>query len=103
MQAITTNGAGSTDGTAIVWIEDGAGAIARGLADSVTASGAHARISGRPAIAAGEEVALRLCFEPGTPTVALAARVAWVRSVDDAMECGLEWTGTAKPQDGVPS
>jgi hypothetical protein len=81
-----------SDFTVMVWIEDGAGAIVRGSAASVTAGGARVRLAERPGFAAGDEVALRLCLERGAPTVARTARVSGVRGDDDTTECDLEWT-----------
>lgn len=97
MQATIDSEAGSADETVMVWIEDGAGAITRGRAASTTATSAQVRLTGRPSFAAGDAVALRISFEPGAPTVALAARVAWVRSVGDATECSLKWVAPGEP------
>jgi hypothetical protein len=78
--------------SAMVWVEDEAGTIFRGQADAVTASGARVCLDGNPILATGDEVALRLCFEPGAPTIATTARVTWVGVAGDSTECGLEWT-----------
>jgi hypothetical protein len=75
-----------------VWLEDRDGTIVRGVAESVTAGGARVFLSGEVDLDAGEAVALRICFEPGRPTVAASARVSWIRSGGDRTECGLEWT-----------
>ena len=88
-------GEGSSGRTVWVWIEDAEGAIVRGQTDSVTSCGACVRLAERPAFEVGYEVALRLCFEQGADTVALRARVRFVRSADGAAECGLEWTPSA--------
>jgi hypothetical protein len=82
---------GASDFTAMVWIEDRTGAIARGSADSVTASGASVRLSDRAQLAEGDLVSLRLCLERNAPTVARWARIIWVRPAGNALECGLEW------------
>jgi len=76
-----------------VWIEDGEGMILRGVAESVTVGGAHVRLAGRPGFGRGAGVALRISFDPESPTVAATARVSWVRTEDGQAECGLEWTG----------
>ncbi len=88
-------GEGSSGRTVMVWIENAEGAIVRGEAESVTSSGASVRLAEAPSFEAGHEVALRLCFERGAPTVALRGRVRFVRSTDGAIECGLEWTPSA--------
>ena len=76
-----------------VWIEDAEGTIVRGVAESVTRGGAHIRLSARPGFGEGTGVALRICFDPSSPTVATSARVSWVRGEGAGAECGLEWTG----------
>ena len=81
-----------TDRPVAVWIEDRDGTIVRGVAESVTAGGAHVRLPGDLDLDEGEGVALRICFEPGSPTVAAAARVSWIRNGGGHTECGLEWT-----------
>jgi hypothetical protein len=76
----------------MVWVEDRVGAIARGLADSVTAIGAQVRLGDEPQIAEGDLVSLRLCLERGAPTEARRARITWVRQTGGStVECGLEW------------
>jgi hypothetical protein len=76
-----------------VWIEDGEGAIVRGVAETVTRGGAHIRLSATPGFGKGSGVALRICFDPECPTVATSARVSWVRNEGGQAECGVEWTG----------
>jgi hypothetical protein len=78
-----------------VWIEDHDGRIVRGVAESVTTSGAQVRLSAPAAFRQGAEVALRISFDPGAPTVATTARVSWVRSEGGTPECALAWTGPA--------
>ncbi len=90
----TNAGKGDTDRTVMVWIENPEGSITRGLAESVTSSGACVRLAETPAFDAGAEVALRICFERGAPTVALRARVRFVRGAEGYLECGLEWTAS---------
>ena len=82
---------GQIDRPVAVWIEDGDGAIVRGVADSVTAGGAHVRLAGAPGFGKGAGVFLRICFDPEQPTVATTARVSWVRTGSGQPECGLEW------------
>jgi len=81
--------------TVKVWIEARDGAIARGSAVSVTAGGTRVRLDSNPGFGNGEAVSLRLCFQPGAPSVPMTARVAWVRDAGATSECGLEWTGPA--------
>ena len=83
----------------MVWIEDAAGTISRGQAESVTANGARVLLADTPAFGRDDEVSLRICFEPGQPTVAATARVNWVRDGDGAIECELAWTGAGLPRD----
>ena len=78
--------------SAMVWIEDGAARISRGEADAVTSEGLHVKLSEAPAFGQGDEVAVRLSFKRGAATVAVTARVAWVRGAADQVECGLQWS-----------
>jgi hypothetical protein len=87
---------GHTHQEVMVCIEDGEGAIARGVAESVTASGARVRLAEQPGFTQGAEVALRLCFERNAPTVAATARVSFLRAEGALVECGLEWTAPAQ-------
>jgi hypothetical protein len=95
MAATNTEALAQSGRAGIVWIEDREGAIARGLADTVTASGAHVRFTGKPDLEVGDEVALRICLERDAPTVATTARIRSVRTVEGAVECELEWTASA--------
>jgi hypothetical protein len=79
----------------MVWIEDATGAISRGQAEAVTASGARVRLTDTPAFGRDDEVSLRICFEPGEPSVAARARVNWIRAGAGAIECELAWTGAS--------
>jgi hypothetical protein len=79
----------------MVWIEDAKGGIARGVAASVTSEGARVLLSGRPGFGDHDQVALRICFRAGEPTLATSARVSWIKPAADAVECALEWTATA--------
>lgn len=85
-------GEGHSNRTVLVWIENGDGSIARGHAESVTSTGACVRLDGTPAFEAGADVALRICFDRGAPTLALRARVRFLRNAEGTVECGLEWT-----------
>ena len=78
--------------SALVWIEDGASRIARGQADAITSEGLHVKLAETPAFGQGDEVAVRLAFERGAPTVATTARVAWLRGTADQAECALRWS-----------
>jgi hypothetical protein len=83
-----------TERPVAVWIEDRDGTIVRGVAESLTSTGVTVALSGPPAFAQGAHVALRMCLQPGSPTVATTARVSWVRGEGEGarMECGLAWT-----------
>src|SRR5262245_21606088 len=76
----------------MVWIENGDGSIARGHAESVSSSGACVRLDGAPRFESGAEVSLRMSFDRNAPSLALRARVRFVRRNEGHMECGLEWT-----------
>jgi hypothetical protein len=82
--------------TVRAWIEERDGSIARGSAVAVTSGGARVRLDAKPGFDSGHEVSLRLCFQPGAPSVAMSARVAWVRAAGATNECGLEWTASAE-------
>ena len=92
MTPASTTVESQVDRPVAVWIEDGEGTIVRGVAEAVTAGGAHVRLASPPGFGQGAGVALRICFDPERPTVAAAARVSWVRSASGQTECGLEWT-----------
>lgn len=77
---------------AMVWIEDDASRIVRGEAESVTPEGLHATLSEEPSFSQGDEVAVRISFERGAPTLATTARVSAVRADTGRVECRLEWT-----------
>ena len=82
--------------TVMVWIEDGTGRIARGHADSGGAEGVHVRLAETPDFGEGDEVAVRICFERGAPTIATTARVGGVRTGEDGVACDLLWTAPAE-------
>jgi PilZ domain len=88
-------GEGHSGPKAMVWIETGDGSIARGRAESVSGSGACVRLDAAPAFDSGAEVSLRMAIDRTAPTVALRARVRFVRQADGAFECGLEWMVSA--------
>ena len=75
-----------------VWIEDGRGAIARGLVDVISEDRAFVRLTESAALGAGDAVAVRLGFDRSSPTLAATARVLWLRPDGDAWEGELEWT-----------
>lgn len=77
---------------AMVWIEDAAARISRGEADTITSEGLQVRLSEAPGFGQGDEVAVRLSFERGAATVAVTARVAWLRGAAGQVECGLQWS-----------
>jgi hypothetical protein len=79
---------------AMAWIEDGMGRIARGHVDSASAQGACVRLPERPAFGEGDDVAVRVCFRIGSPTVAARARVSGIRATGDGFLCELRWTAT---------
>jgi hypothetical protein len=80
----------------MVWVEDRSGTIVRGRADSVTESGLVVHLAERPPFESGDDVALRISFEPDAPTVATKARAVWIREGTSALDCGLEWNPTAE-------
>jgi hypothetical protein len=92
MPAATAVGTrGRASAPALVWIEDDASRIVRGEADAVTAEGLHATLSETPAFARGDEVAVRIAFERGAPTLATTARVSALQAGTGRVECRLEW------------
>jgi hypothetical protein len=95
MAAVKTAAEQHSDRSAMVWIEDETGAITRGLADTLTKSGARVRLAEKPGFDTGDEVALRICFERDAPTVATTARVRRVHAGEDTFECELEWAASA--------
>jgi hypothetical protein len=80
----------------MVWIEDGTGTIARGQAESVSAEGACVRLAESPGFGEGAEVAVRICFEVGTPTVAVTAHVDGIGASAGGIRCDLRWTSSAE-------
>ena len=79
----------------MVWIEDGAGAIVRGHADSLTQTGARLILPEDPGLAPGREVALRLCLDRGAPILTAQARVRAVQVEDGMVLCSVEWKAAA--------
>jgi PilZ domain len=92
----TNAGEGLSNRDVMVWIESGDGSIARGHAESVSSSGACVRLDGAPGFESGAEVSLRLSFDRHAPSLALRARVRFVRRNEGRIECGLEWTVPAR-------
>jgi hypothetical protein len=79
----------------MVWIEDGTGRITRGQADSVSGEGACVRLAEKPDWGEGDEVAVRISFERGTPTVGATARVGAIRPGAGEVLCDLRWNAPA--------
>ena len=86
---------------AIVWIEDRASRISRGQAAAVTSEGLQVSLPEPPSFARGDEVAVRLAFERGAPTVALTARVALADAAAGGVECGLVWNAPPERAQGA--
>ena len=80
--------------TVMAWIEDGTGRIARGHVDSASAQGACVRLAERPAFGEGDEVAVRVCVQVGSPTIGATARVGAIRATGEGFSCDLRWTAT---------
>ncbi len=80
---------------AMVWIEDGAGAILRGHADSLTQTGARLLLPEDPGFTPGRDVALRLCLDRGAPILTVSARVRSVEVEDAMVVCAVEWRAAA--------
>jgi hypothetical protein len=78
----------------MAWIEDGTGSITRGHVDSASAQGACVRLPERPAFGEGDEVAVRVCFRAGSPTLGATARVGGIRASGEGFSCDLQWTAT---------
>jgi hypothetical protein len=74
------------------WIESADGSIARGRVEALSDHGARIRLAGTRTPDAGTEVAVRLSFDPASPTVGKTARVLRVSSSDESSDCELEWT-----------
>ena len=83
------------DRLAMVWIEDGAGAIIRGHADSVSQTGARLLLPEDPGLLPGREVAVRLCLDRGAPILTALARVRSVQVDDGMVACVVEWKAAA--------
>ena len=95
MQALEMAGDSFADGAeepVRVWVESGDGSIARGVADVLSEDGALVRLDGPASAAPGDEVAVRIAFSRGSPTMGATARILWIRSTDDDPECELAWT-----------
>ena len=77
-----------------VWIEDGRGAIARGLVEVISEDRAFVRLTEDATLDRGDAVAVRLSFDRNSPTLAATARVLWLRPDGETWEAELEWTHT---------
>jgi hypothetical protein len=80
---------------AMVWIEDGAGAIVRGHADSLSQKGARLLLPEDPGLTPGRDVSLRLCLDRGAPILTASARVSSVQVEDGVVLCLVEWKAAA--------
>jgi hypothetical protein len=78
--------------SALVWIEDDTARISRGEAETVTSEGLQVKLAEAPGFGQGDEVAVRISFQRGAATIAVTARVAWVRGAAGQVECGLQWS-----------
>jgi hypothetical protein len=79
------------DETVRAWIEAADGSIARGLVEVLSERGAVIRLADTAALDAGAAVAVRLSFDPASPTVGRAARVLRVLANDETSDCEVEW------------
>jgi hypothetical protein len=75
-----------------VWIEDGRGAIARGVVDVISEDRAFVRLTDPAELGSGDGVAVRLSFDRDSPSLAATARVLWLRPDGETWEGELEWT-----------
>jgi hypothetical protein len=79
------------DETVRAWIEAADGSIARGQVEALSDHGAVIRLADAPVIDAGAEVAVRLSFDPASPTVGKSARVLRVLEGGQTSNCEVEW------------
>jgi hypothetical protein len=75
-----------------MWLENGSGAIARGMAVELSNERARIRLTEAATLAPGDEVAVRLSFDRARDTVAAAGRVLAIRTNVGDPVCELEWT-----------
>ena len=90
-------------GPVLMWLENGSGAIARGMAVELSSARARIRLTEAANLAPGDEVAVRLSFDRDRDTVAAAGRVLALRTDGGEPVCELEWThtGPAREQLGA--
>ena len=77
--------------SARAWIESREGSIGRGIVETLSRDGALLQWTGGLAVRGGDEVMVRLSFDPGSPTLGLAARVLWVQADGRAAEGEVQW------------
>jgi len=82
-----------------IWIETADGAIARGRCEVVSEEGAVVRLSSAGPLAAADSVAVRIAVSASDPILPATARVLWVRSEGDALECEVAWTHAGPERD----
>lgn len=83
----------------MAWAESGQGAIARGVVDAFYEGGASVSLDGE--LAVGDDVAVRIAFGPGTPTLPAAGRVVSVNAEGDQLQYALEWTSEGLERDAL--
>ena len=90
-------------GPVLMWLEDGRGAIARGMAVELSKERARIRLTEAATLAPGDEVAVRLSFDRDRDTVGATGRVLSIRTNGGEPVCELEWThtGPAREQLGA--
>jgi len=74
----------------MAWAESEQGAIARGVVDAFYEGGANVSLDGE--LEVGDDVAVRLAFGPGSPTLPATGRVVSVDADGDQSQYALEWT-----------
>jgi len=90
-------------GPVLMWLENGSGAIARGMAVELSNERARIRLTDAATLAPGDEVAVRLSFDRDTDTVAAAGRVLGLRVNGEAPVCELEWTHSGSEREQLES
>ena len=106
MQVVpVTSASPGTDpsGPVLMWLENGSGAIARGMAVELSSARARIRLTEASTLAPGDEVAVRLSFDRDRDTVAAAGRVLAMQTNGEKPVCEMEWThtGAAREQLGA--
>jgi hypothetical protein len=90
---VTSHSSGTDQsGPVLTWLENGSGAIARGMAVELSSDRARITLTEAATLAPGDEVAVRLSFDRDTDTVAATGRVLAIRANGEAPVCELEWT-----------